>query len=61
MVTINRLGGQSINKNIEFYGLSTDEKPIEHIINGSILREIDTGKTYMFDAENMIWCEVSYI
>lgn len=44
----------------EFYGLSTDEKPIEHfegvkIVNGSLFYEIDTKNIYMFDEENKIW------
>lgn len=37
--------------------LSTDEKPIKHINNGSILIEIDTGKRYIFDYEAKIWSE----
>ena len=36
----------------EFRGLSTDEKPIERVGNGSIFIEIDTGKVYMFSEEN---------
>lgn len=40
----------------EFYGLSTDEKPInEKVINGSTFLEIDTGSVFMFDEEGQTW------
>lgn len=35
--------------------LSTDSKP-SGCPNGSILTEIDTGKTYRYDKENDKWC-----
>lgn len=38
--------------------LSTDTKPT-NVGNGSILLEMDTGKTYAFDAEGEEWIEVS--
>lgn len=46
----------------EFYGLSTDEKPIGHfegveVVNGSYFYEMDTKKIYMFDEENQTWIE----
>ena len=55
----------SVNRQFE-YGkvfndircLSTDEKPTDNIRNGSILTEIDTGKTYMYDSDNGTWHEV---
>lgn len=37
-----------------FYGLSTDTKPTD-CPNGSLFREMDTQKTYCFDAENKLW------
>ena len=37
--------------------LSADEKPTEGVSNGSKLLEMDTGKLYMFDAENGTWVE----
>ena len=44
----------------EYSCISTDDKPSgEHVKNGSSLREIDTGKRYMFDAEHQTWLEVS--
>ena len=38
--------------------LSVDEKPVDDIKNGSILVEIDTGTTYMFDATEKVWNEM---
>jgi len=40
-------------------GLSTDEKPIGPTIgNGSLFLEMDTGKVFVFDAENSAWIEL---
>ena len=39
-------------------GLSTDEKPTEHIGNGSTFLEMDTGKVFIFDADNKEWHEL---
>ena len=39
-------------KTYEFRGLSTDEKPIERVGNGSVFIEIDTGKVFIFDEQN---------
>ena len=39
-----------------FYGLSTDTKP-ETADNGQRFVEMDTGKVYLYDAENQIWRE----
>lgn len=46
----------------EFYGLSTDEKPVGkmngvNIPNGSMFIEMDTKKMYLFDEENQTWLE----
>lgn len=45
----------------EIRGLSTDTKPTEIndkiIDNGSVYIEMDTGKIFMFDAENQQWKE----
>ena len=54
----------TFNKTIYGYGpdyvegecLSTDKKPVD-VYNGSKLIEMDTGKIYIFDAENMQWKE----
>jgi len=44
----------------EFFGLSTDEKPIDkingiEIANGSVFIEIDTKEVFMFDEEHKTW------
>ena len=36
---------------IEASGLSTDTKPTENVMNGSIFTEVDTGKVYFFNEE----------
>lgn len=41
----------------EYSCLSTDEKPVSGVGNGSILVEIDTGKVYFFDAAGSQWVE----
>ncbi len=67
-------GGEKYNTNIlEIDGLSTDTKPIATFIeygvdgreigrtnieNGSTFTEIDTGKLFMYDAENTVWYEI---
>jgi hypothetical protein len=38
--------------------LSTDTKPTENIANGSELLEMDTGKVYVFDRDNMTWIKL---
>lgn len=35
--------------------LSTDERPVDDILNGSVLTEIDTGSQYLFDADSKTW------
>ena len=68
-------GGEKYNVNVlSLDGLSTDTKPtrtyIEYgsdgrevgrmgIPNGSLYTEIDTGDTYMYDADNITWHKVS--
>ena len=34
---------------------SNDEKPTDDILNGSMLKEIDTKKTYLFDGKTSTW------
>lgn len=58
MITRDRVfnNGSSIEgKPQEYYGLSTDDKPIDDVINGSTLYLIDTQEVYMFDEENATW------
>lgn len=49
-------------KSVEFRGLSTDIKPDKigdkYVNNGAIFVEIDTGKVYLYDAENKQWREI---
>lgn len=40
---------ESGNRQLEYRGLSTDEKPTEKVSNGSVFIEIDTGKLYFYD------------
>ena len=42
----------------QYQGLSSDTKPTgDDVINGSRFLEIDTGKTYMYDAAGSQWLE----
>ncbi len=41
----------------EYYGKSTDEKPVEGVNNADIFYEMDTKKVFLFDAENKVWLE----
>lgn len=59
MITMYRKEGATFDKQeVEYRGLSTDEKPTENIENGTIFIEIDTGKIYMYDLENEEWKEI---
>lgn len=54
---------KSINKNpdgklyVKGQCLSSDIKPTNNIANGSILRELDTGKKCVFNEQSRIWIE----
>ena len=42
----------------QYQGLSSDTKPTGNgVVNGSRFLEIDTGKTYMYDAAGSQWLE----
>ena len=65
MITIFRKYDVSTSGNereLELIGLSTDTKPItldgKDIANGTTFIEIDTGKIYLYDAENEQWKEM---
>ena len=59
MTTVYRKEGAVKDKQeVELRGLSTDEKPTEDIVNGTVFVEIDTGKIYMYDLENEEWKEL---
>ena len=44
-------------KYVEISCVSTDVKPTEDILTGSILTEVDTGKVYFFDESLSTWVE----
>lgn len=60
-VTFNRQEWRKVNGKLKFYGvgqcMSTDVKPVEGLINGSSLTEMDTGKWFLFDADGSTWYE----
>lgn len=43
---------------IEAYGISTDTKPTENVINGSTFIEVDTSKVYFFNEDASVWEQV---
>lgn len=62
--TMSKYGSNTNRPLSEIVGLSTDTKPTDSIEgikiqNGSSFRELDTGKRFLFDAENITWNEVS--
>ena len=73
MITVIKQGNAYNRRVISLEGLSTDTKPVEYFIetdsngvevariyieNGSTFTEIDTGKRFMYDAENTVWYEI---
>ena len=54
---LNNMKGETRICKIEGHCLSTDEKPVDGIANGSCLYEIDTSKVFVFDEENAQWRE----
>ena len=45
-----------VNKDIvEYMGKSTDTKPTDMIVTGSVFWEIDTGDLYLYDEEGNAW------
>ena len=42
---------------IEYYGKSTDTKPIAGVQNADIFYEMDTQKVFMFDEDTSTWLE----
>lgn len=49
---------KNISNNYFLIGLSSDEKPIDGITNGTAYLEMDTGTVYVLDAENARWLEL---
>ena len=56
---INVYGDINNYKNyIEAAGSSTDDKPTENIVSGSLFMESDTGKVFVFDEGTNNWTEI---
>ena len=53
MITITN--GANGKRPSEFFGLSTDEKPIEKVENAAVFYEMDTKTLHLFDAESREW------
>ena len=45
------------DKYIEAAGLSTDSKPTENIVTGSVFLEVNTGKGFLFNETAGTWVE----
>ena len=43
----------------EFAGLSTDEKPTNGVVTGSLFLEVDTGDVYAYDEEGEEWNKIA--
>lgn len=55
MITLYQAAYQNEPRAREYAGLSSDEKPLDGVENGSWFTEIDTGKKYRFDKQNQLW------
>lgn len=56
MISQTRPAYYSTSRISKFAGRSIDDKPT-NVENGAEYKEIDTGRIYMFDAENIKWIE----
>lgn len=43
----------------EYAGLSTDTKPTEGVVTGSLFLEVDTGDVYAFDEVGGDWNQIA--
>jgi hypothetical protein len=46
-----------VSFNGSYFGLSTDTKPTEGVLNGMTFIEMDSGKIYFYDEANETWHE----
>ena len=46
-----------VRKRGEFYGKSTDTKPVNGVNNADLFYEMDTKKVFLFDEDNKKWIE----
>lgn len=50
----------TVSQTYEFRGLSTDDKSkIKNPGNGSVFREMDTGKVYLYNGDDIEWVDVT--
>ena len=56
MLTLYRPANYSTPRESAFTGRSIDTKP-SNVENGATYHELDTGRTYRYDAENNRWME----
>nr|DAO49411.1 MAG TPA: hypothetical protein [Caudoviricetes sp.] len=56
MITLYRAAYSDAIRTTQYEGLSTDDKPLD-CENGAEFKEINTGKSFMFDAEHKVWYE----
>ena len=46
-----------IRRPVEFYGKSSDTKPVDGVKNAETFYEMDTKKLFMFDEDDRKWIE----
>lgn len=51
------LPGGDLCKRAEYYGKSTDTKPVYGVNNSDIFYEMDTKKVFLFDKDASVWLE----
>ena len=56
MITLYRPSGYDSPRASSFAGRSVDDKPLD-AENGSLFKEIDTGRVFRYDKENNLWIE----
>lgn len=49
------LSGGDLRRRGEFYGKSTDAKPVDGVNNADIFYEMDTTKVFLFDEDVKKW------
>ena len=49
---------EGAKKYVEIYGLSTESKPTDNLIMGSVFIEVNTGKVFLFNETSGSWVEV---
>lgn len=58
-VVENKWMGYGVGKHyIEAAGLSTDTKPTEDLVTGSLFLEVDTGTVYAYDEVSGTWNQI---